>query len=309
MKCDYCNGRGSYDPFSGPTTECPKCKGTGQVGSADATTVTSPENMEFDRALTPEEHAQLDAYSRQKWGLPNPDGTYGKPVLDGMYPEERKAAAQQARVKNSQRGADAAIDKLYNKFVRVTFHPGLNLAPIDGDIIEVETFGPHIQRIKVSDHGTERDIGMHDVSIICETDGTQLWPAIGYNHTPTKGPGFATGGVVKPGDKRYTTANAPAGTPVYYDTKTGMWTTDKAQGDGGCAHIFGAKLTLGSDPWVDHNDEVDDYMEPEVARQAAKDFMDNEAARLGITRQELRTMCLAFAYGRPHGLGPKSRKL
>ena len=29
--CDYCNGRGEYEPFTGPTQECPKCNGTGNV--------------------------------------------------------------------------------------------------------------------------------------------------------------------------------------------------------------------------------------------------------------------------------------
>jgi len=29
--CDYCNGLGHYDPFVGPTTDCPKCEGTGNV--------------------------------------------------------------------------------------------------------------------------------------------------------------------------------------------------------------------------------------------------------------------------------------
>lgn len=27
--CDYCNGLGRYDPFVGPTADCPKCSGTG----------------------------------------------------------------------------------------------------------------------------------------------------------------------------------------------------------------------------------------------------------------------------------------
>lgn len=31
MKCDYCGGRGKYDPFTGPTETCPKCGGSGEA--------------------------------------------------------------------------------------------------------------------------------------------------------------------------------------------------------------------------------------------------------------------------------------
>lgn len=31
MICDYCNGKGTYDPFVGPRTKCPKCQGAGNL--------------------------------------------------------------------------------------------------------------------------------------------------------------------------------------------------------------------------------------------------------------------------------------
>lgn len=31
MICDYCNGKGTYDPFVGPRTKCPKCHGAGNL--------------------------------------------------------------------------------------------------------------------------------------------------------------------------------------------------------------------------------------------------------------------------------------
>jgi hypothetical protein len=292
MKCDYCNGVGSYDPFTGPTTECPKCKGTGhvgKVGSADA-----PHG--FDECKDQECPSPYHL-------APNPDGTYGVPAskqLADTYAEERKEAAQRARVRNVafQKKAKVATDALIGKDVEVYFHPGLNRTARAGIVEEVESFGPHIQSIKL-DIGTRSplDIGMQDVErIVNGRTGDELWPT-------SK---FATGGVVDPKDKRFRTDQVPAGTPVYYDRKTGLWTTDKDScGDPAAqAHIFGAKLTLGSDPWVDRNDEVDDYI-----RLEAKDWFDKQADALGITRQELRQVSFALAYGRPRGLGPKSYKI
>lgn len=44
MKCDYCGGRGSYDPFTGPTETCPKCGGSGEMGDMLAVPNNGPLN-------------------------------------------------------------------------------------------------------------------------------------------------------------------------------------------------------------------------------------------------------------------------
>ena len=318
--CDYCNGRGTYDPFTGPTTECPKCNGTGNVG-------------EPTKSWTDEE---LDAAGFKSHRVFPKDDT----------PKTADEAAERVRqnaIANAPRVMTMA-DRLRNSFVDVKFHPGLNMATVRGDIVDVETFGKSIMRITLSDYGTMHDIGMHDVESVklvgAHAADAQIWPG----KPSTK---FASGGLVKPatfvsttiagtscktGDSvevhtnngvasaryagilkainattieveathgvdtipiiaidrlivttitgvRYTTANAPPGTPVYYNRDTGLWTTDKDSCDPAAqAHIFGCKNTLGSDPWVDRNDEVDDYM---ALRQFQKRMQLGKAYGMG----------------------------
>ena len=151
MKCDYCNGVGTYDPFTGPTAECPKCKGTGHIGKV------GPSDADFEALRV-----------------------FGDvPKVAPLYAEERKLAAQQAKVRNDkfQNQADAAIDTIYNKHVIVKYHPGCKIQDVAGDVTEVESYGPHIQRIKVSEGGYIHDIGMQDVESIRDyATGQELWP-------------------------------------------------------------------------------------------------------------------------------------
>lgn len=158
MKCEYCGGKGTYDPFVGPTAECPKCKGTGQVGSTDE---CNDSHLDDGRHLGGK--TLMPAFAEAMKRAAKPGALVPPPV----------GAAAAANFKK----ANAVIGGLVDKFVRVMFRPGLKLQWVEGDITEVESFSSHIQSIKLSEGGYIHDIEMGDVETIHDrTTGAQLWP-------------------------------------------------------------------------------------------------------------------------------------
>ncbi|MCH8036037.1 MAG: hypothetical protein IIC53_02810 [Proteobacteria bacterium] len=208
-----------------------------------------------------------------------------------------------------------------DKFVHVKFHPGLNRAAVEGEITESETFGPHLQSIKVSEGGYIHDICMGDVESITEVStGTKLWES---KRTRSPGPKFnvkvhvsttIAGTAVRTGDSVEVRTDNGRATGRYVGILTAVNATD-----------IGVEATHGTDyiP-IDIIKRIIVTYSPGFAKgglvqggathlasypnlpgswgvkEEPGDWLDDIASQLKIPRKQCR---LLFAFGYPRGLG------